>query len=405
MDRQFGQNVYEQAQQLQQQGKDANQIAKILCDQDPNGHNYGIGIVLGGDGKPAATTDILLQYTEAELKRSTLGSYMNSGTLMEKLKIAILTWQRIPEQYWENFALSLPSDAGTGAVKTALEMALVLNEKFTAIGLEEFGWPAYKAMARLSRVNWKEFPMDAVIDDDSVFPIYQASPMNTTGFVQAAETIRTRAKVAADKNRWVLLDRAYPGFEFARLIAEESFDTVMRKSYELQIQPYLEQGAPFFLAIGPTKAFVSFALRPAGILLVYSPDASQLGEVKTLMNLAVRARGSSFEHPATRAFVRAMTEDLPALEAAQQVTLERLAEAEVLWRKLVQGTPMEYLYADNYAGLFRNPKAREGAQVAIYNQHVYPVFSSGRCRQNMTGIPHDEELARKHVAAFAEYCY
>ena len=66
---------------------------------------------------------------------------------------------------------------------------------------------------------------------------------------------------------------------------------------------------------------------------------------------------------------------------------------------------MEYLYADNYAGLFRNPKAREGAEAAIYNEHLYPVFSSGRCRQNVTGIPNDEELARKHVEVFAEQCY
>ena len=122
------------------------------------------------------------------------------------------------------------------------------------------------------------------------------------------------------------------------------------------------------------------------------------------MNLAVRARGSSFEHVTTRAFARAMTEDLPALEAAQQVTLERLAEAEVLWRKLVQGTSLEYLYADNYAGLFRNTKTRAGVEIALYNQHVYPVFASGRCRLNATGIPYDEELARKHVTAFAEYC-
>lgn len=405
MELKFGQHVYEQAQELRQQGKDANQTAKVLCDRDQDGHNYGIGIVLGGDGKPVATTDILLHYTEAEVKGSTIGTYSNSAALMEQLKSAILTWQRIPEQYWGNFKLALPSDAGTGAVKTALEMALALDERMTTIGLEELGWPAYKAMAKLSRVNWKEFPLDAVIDDDAILPLYQSGPMNTTGFVQAVETVQARAKAAADKKSWVLLDRAYPGFEFARLLPEESYDTVMRKSYALQIQPFLEQGTPFFLAISPTKAFVSFALRPCGMLLVYNPDASQLRDIATLMNHAVRARGSSFEHPATRAFVKIMTQNPAALESAHQTTLERLAEAEALWRKLVRGTSMEYLYADNYAGLFRNPKCRENAEVAIYNQHVYPVFSQGRCRQNMTGIPRDEELARKHVAAFAEQCY
>ena len=38
MERQFGKQVYEQALKLQEQGKDANQIAKILCDQDREGH-------------------------------------------------------------------------------------------------------------------------------------------------------------------------------------------------------------------------------------------------------------------------------------------------------------------------------------------------------------------------------
>ena len=34
---QFGKQVYEHALTLQKQGKDASQIAKILCDQDPGG--------------------------------------------------------------------------------------------------------------------------------------------------------------------------------------------------------------------------------------------------------------------------------------------------------------------------------------------------------------------------------
>ena len=51
MDRQFGKQFYERARRLQEQDKDANQIAKILCDQDPEGHNYGIGILSDGDGR------------------------------------------------------------------------------------------------------------------------------------------------------------------------------------------------------------------------------------------------------------------------------------------------------------------------------------------------------------------
>ena len=47
----------------------------------------------------------------------------------------------------------------------------------------------------------------------------------------------------------------------------------------------------------------------------------------------------------------------------------------------------------------------DGGEVAIYNEHIYPVLDNGRCRQNVTGIPDDEALARKHVQVFAEQCY
>jgi hypothetical protein len=125
----------------------------------------------------------------------------------------------------------------------------------------------------------------------------------------------------------------------------------------------------------------------------------------TMINTTIRARGSAFEHPVTRAFAKVMTQDLARLEAEHQTALERLAEAELAWKKLVQGTAIEYLYADNYAGLFRNPQARPDAAVHIYNEHIYPVFAQERCRQNITGIPSDEALAQKHVSVFAEQCY
>ena len=55
--------------------------------------------------------------------------------------------------------------------------------------------------------------------------------------------------------------------------------------------------------------------------------------------------------------------------------------------------------------LFRNLKTREGGEIAIYNEHIYPVLDNGRCRQNVTGIPDDETLARKHAQVFAAQCY
>jgi len=33
--------------------------------------------------------------------------------------------------------------------------------------------------------------------------------------------------------------------------------------------------------------------------------------------------------------------------------------------------------------------------VNIYNEHLYPVFSDGRCRLNVTGLPSDGALAKK----------
>lgn len=401
----FGTSVYNKMRELQQGGKDVNLIAKILFDQDPQGHNYGIGIVLDGEGKPAASSPALLKYASAEVEQSTSGVYLNSNKVLPELKKAVLQWQRIPEQYWEHFTLALPSDGGTGAVKTAVEIALQLNPQIDTLGIEELGWPAYKAIAKVSRLHVREFETGELMTGDTVLPVYQAGPMNTTGLVHSADVIQTRAKAAAEAGNSVVLDRAYSGFEYARRLADSSYDDVMRMSYELAIRPFLEEGVSCAVAIGPTKAFATFALRPAGLLLLFCPDRSKQTALTAATNATIRARGSAFEHAITRAFVKAMLHDRASLEAEHQAALERLAKAESLWQTSVAGTAIEYLYADNYAGLFRNPKAREGAEIAIYNEHIYPVFADRRCRQNVTGIPNDEELAQQHVRVFAEQCY
>ena len=75
----FGAQVNEKAKQLADQGKDPNQIAKILFDQDDQGSNYGIGIILTGKGKPMATSPVLLEYISRELENCGPGSYMNSA--------------------------------------------------------------------------------------------------------------------------------------------------------------------------------------------------------------------------------------------------------------------------------------------------------------------------------------
>ena len=405
MDVPFGNQVVQHSRQLAESGKDENQIAKILVEKDEKGHNYGIGIILDGDGKPMKSSEVLLEYTKQEIESSIHGDYVNSAKIMDAAKTAALTWQRIPEKYWPNFVFALPSDAGTGAVKTAVEVRLSLHGKFTSIGVEELGWPAYKAISKTARVSFSEFPIGAVIDAENVLPVYQAGPMNTTGKVSDKEIIIARAKAAAAKNRPVVLDRAYSGFEFASLLENNSYDRIMKQSYELQIEPFITEGVSFALAISPTKAFVTFSLRPCGFLLVYCPEGKDMKQTTAAVNATMRARGSSFEHPVTRAFAKAMVNDLPKLEKEHIHALKRLAEAEKVWSQLAKDTSIERLFSPQYAGLFRNPRARQDAASVIYDKHIYPVFAQDRCRLNVTGIPGDEELAKEHVRVFAGQCY
>jgi aspartate/tyrosine/aromatic aminotransferase len=399
----LGRRVVQRARELQELGRDANQIAGMLCEQDPEGLNFGIGIVLGGDGSPLPTSPTLLEYAAAELRSSASGRYMSSGSSLEAFKERALSFQRVPRELWDRFVVALPSDAGTGAVRLALELALLRSDALTTLGVEELGWPAYRAMARSTGRRFAEYPCDAVIDEPGVLPLYQAGPMNTTGLVQSRELAESRAAAARRGGATVILDRAYPGFELARALRESGYAEVMRRSYELQLQPYLEAGVPCLIACSPTKAFVSFALRPCGVLLAFCPG-DELA-TRTQLNTLMRARGSSFEHPATRAFVKASVERPEALEDEHAAVLARLAECEAAWRELSRGTPIEPLYGERYAGLFRNPHLREGGDEELYGRHIYPVISGGRCRHNVTGLFGNRERAAEHVAAFARWCY
>ena len=398
----FGTVVQRAAETLSAQGKDANQIAKIVCDQDPDGYNYGIGIVVDGMGRAWPTSETLLDQARAEIGNSLLGEYMSTASLAAPLKEAVLRWQRIPEEHWDRFSLLTPSDAGTGAVKTAVEMALQLYPGLRAIGVEELSWPAYKAIARMSRISCREFPIGDAMDAPDLLRVYQAGPMNTTGRVQSRETMRNRA--AAAKGRPVLLDRAYSGFEYARLLDSRGYDRIMAMSYDDQIRPFIENDVPFWVSVSPTKSFGTFALRPCGMLLVHCPDASRAEEVAALANTVTRARGSSFEHPVTRAFVSALVHDLARLEREHADILRRVAAAEASWKDRSTGTPLAELFTDGYAGLFRNPCVGDEVRAAIYDAHLYPVFTPGRCRLNITGLPDDGDIAREHVAVFARFC-
>lgn len=402
MDVAFGQTVSEEAKRLAASGKDPNQIANILVQQDAAGQNYGIGIMLGGDGKPLRTSPTLLEYFRDEIEASQSGSYMNSAALTEEMRRAVLAWQRVPRDYWSRFALVLPSDAGTGAVQTAVDVALGSNAGASGIAVEALGWPAYKAIAKLARVPVKEFPAGDTVTETGIVPVYQAGPMNTTGFVVEDAKIRARAEAAKASGIVPVLDRAYSGFEFAGITG--GYDVIMTRSYERQLAPFIGAGTDFFLALSPTKAFVTFALRPCGMLLFHSSDEAKVKRMTDTLNVAVRARGSSFEHPVTRAFVKAFVKDRTRLEQEHAASLRRVAEAEETWRRLAKGTAIERYFQADFGGLFRNLTVGADAAAPIYGEHLYPVLAGSRCRLNVTGIPDAEHLAAKHVEIFSKLC-
>src|SRR6202158_2274615 len=353
----FADEVIAEAQKLRGSGLDPNQIAGMLCKRDPQGKNYGIGILLGKDGKPLPTSPTLLEYVEKELRESGSGSYVNSDALKKEMLEAVLRWQGVPEEFWPHFQLLLPSDAGTGAVQTAVQAANLLNEKLSTLAVEELGWPAYKAIAASARLRFQEFVTDGLATGDGVLPLYQAGPMNTTGRVPSAEVVQARAEAAKSSGLPVVLDRAYSGFEFARRLGKTPYAELMRESFRTQVHPFIKAGIPFAIAISPTKAFITFALRPCGLLLVFHPDRTKSQALAPKLAGTIRARGSSFEHPVTRAFVKAMVRDRARLEEEHANSLARNAEVEKLWQELTKGTAIESLFSDSYAGLFRNPKA------------------------------------------------
>jgi hypothetical protein len=400
----FSERILQEAARLKETGLDPNQIAGLLCKSDPDGCNYGIGIILDAQGKPAATSPTLLDAVREEVAQSGKGIYQNSDALMKDMTEAVLRWQGVPEHLWSRFRLLLPSDAGTGAVQTALQIVSLWDEAADTLAVEELGWPAYKALARTARLRWAEYPSDGVPASSTAIPLYQAGPMNTTGRVPSSDTVHERVRHALAHKRSVVLDRAYSGFEFARRLGASAYADLMKESFRSQVLPFAEEGVPFCLAISPTKAFVTFALRPCGMLLAHMPEEAFAKKTGPLLTGALRARGSSFEHPVTRAFVKTMVRQREKLEQEHAAAMRRLADAEMLWSRLTRGTALARYFTDDYAGLFRNLIASPEAPRELYGAHLYPVFSEGRCRLNITGLPADEETAADHVRRLAAHC-
>jgi aspartate/tyrosine/aromatic aminotransferase len=397
----FGSEVVEKAKRLAEEGKDANQIAAVLAGADPNGRNYGIGILLDGNGQPMPGSPTLQEYLLAEIQGQTSGRYLNSAKLMDQIKEIILRWQCIPEKYWDHFAFVIPSDSGTGAVFSGIQIMRNLFSCINTLGVEALGWPAYAAMAKANALVFCEYSVN-VFGNNNMLPIYQAGPLNTTGKVQQETIWRKRANDAGKGGYPVLLDRAYSGYAYAeRLLSGKKLEDVMWVEYETMLASFIEHGVPFALAIGPTKSFVTFNSRPFGFLLVFCPDKTDVADVQKTANIIIRARGSAFQYPASRAFARAIVNDFAKLEQEHVAALLRVAKANIAWANYSQGTSLTPLFTEKFAGIFRNFLVDANADVAIYGKHLYPVFKDGRCRINTTGIPNDEKLARQHVAAFA----
>jgi aspartate/tyrosine/aromatic aminotransferase len=390
------------AQVLRDGGADVNQVADLLARADSQAANYGIGIILDGHGRPMPTSPELMAQTMGVVEEGAAASYLSSKSLHAELLQEALSWQRIPKQYWDSFLLVTPSDAGTGAVNTAVQMYLMMNPKISSLAVEELSWPVYQSIAGSNRIGFESYGLqETEVVAPNLLTVMQAAPHNSTGFVCPSEIIRARAEKCAELGLPIVLDRAYPGFENAGMLASQGYDAVMQRSCDHYLLPFLLANCSFAISLSPTKAFRSFTLRPCGLTLVFEPDAQKRKLLASAINTINRGRGSAFEHPASRAFIRSLVENRSVLELEHGQTLQRLADAQALWQKLLQGQPLAKAFSPEYAGMFRNLLGSEGCEEPFYQAHIYPVLAGNRCRINVTGIPLDEEQAQAHINVFA----
>ena len=105
--------VASRAKELRDGGADVNQVADILARADRHAANYGIGIILDGFGGPMPTSPELVAQTLRASNDGLEATYLSSKPLQAELLQQVLSWQRIPESYWQDFLLVTPSDAGT----------------------------------------------------------------------------------------------------------------------------------------------------------------------------------------------------------------------------------------------------------------------------------------------------
>lgn len=396
-----GKYFLQRAHSFREDGADVNQVANLLVAEDSQAADYGIGVILDGHGRPMPTSPELMAQTLRAVEQGVDGTYLSSKSSHAQLLEAVVSWQRIPYRYWSDFVLVTPSDAGTGAVNTAVALYQMLNPKIGSLAVEERSWPVYQTIAAANRLDFSTYDlMNPAPLKRKTLTVTQAAPHNSTGYICSKALVEARAAAAAKEGQPIILDRAYPGFEQADLLSTQGYDSVMRRSCEHYLLPYMRAGCSFAIALSPTKAFRSFALRPCGFTLVYEPDPRKRAKLISAMTVINRSRGSAFEHPASRALVYSFIARREILEDEHAQSMQRLADSQKLWQKLLRDHPLSNAFSSQYAGMFRNLAGIENFELAFYEAHMFPVIAGDRCRINVTGIPIDETLAQSHLDVF-----
>jgi len=383
------------AVKLQKNGIDYNQVASQVAASDPGSANYGIGLMMGGDGRPLPENRLMLEALK-DLAVPGPSAYRSVTNLMPIVKEKLLMWLCVPDKYWEDFILACPSDGGTGAVQAGLQ-ALLMVSNLRSINVSQKGWPAYRAMAAVSRVQFCEREYEHIPLSHSL-PIAQLGPHNQTGLLPT-KTMKCLAEHCARNGLVCLCDMAYPGFS----ISPDGHNDVMPETFRVFMEPFLKNNVPTAFAVGFTKRFRLFATRPFGALLVYAPRSRNVrNNLQQAINQVMRARGASFSNAANMALLNVLIKDFSGFVESGQMSLQRLNHVEERWRKMTIGTSLKPYFGDDYGGLFRLLPARHEAAKQLYGRGIVPVISKGFFRINITGLPDDDEAAEFHVRSFAD---
>ena len=395
----LGNTMVKFAREQEAKGMDPNQVASAVVKAFPSARNYGIGGMVDENQRPMLESIVIRRLRALDVLTVVLSEYSkNHAEVLKKLRIAVLKWLQIPEKHWEYFLLVLTGEGGSGAVQTAIQSILAINEPIHHLVTEGDGWPGYLAMAKTHRVNIRGKPLD-FIGQPLHLPIFQFGPQNPIGVMHPSNIWEKRAKRAKKDSGSVIGDIAYPGFFTAHLLKEKGVEGLMSIQYEQIIKPFVENKVTMGIGISPTKFLRTFGSRPPGFCLLYAPEDKLRKELMT----AVRARGSSFESPEARALIQAYVYFMPDVIAEHEISLRRVAQAERTWKKFTHNTSLKPLFEKGFGGLFRRFQGVDGAAMQFYGRNIVPVINAdGYIRANILGLPSNNAVASHDVKIFAK---